>query len=93
MLQSRRKKQPAERSRPATAGIAGSPALKEEWFRTTLYSIGDAVITTDRRGRVQQMNPVAERRVLLSPGGKRSLSNKETHLASVSFPKHKGADL
>lgn len=33
----------------------------EEWFRTTLYSIGDAVITTDARGRVQQMNPVAEK--------------------------------
>jgi len=32
--------------------------LKE--FRTTLYSIGDAVITTDRFGRVLFMNPVAE---------------------------------
>ena len=33
----------------------------EELFRTTLYSIGDAVITTDTRGLAQQMNPVAER--------------------------------
>ncbi|MGO8878305.1 MAG: PAS domain S-box protein, partial [Desulfomonilaceae bacterium] len=33
----------------------------EELFRTTLYSIGDAVITTDAKGLVQQMNPVAER--------------------------------
>jgi two-component system, cell cycle sensor histidine kinase and response regulator CckA len=31
-----------------------------EWLRTTLYSIGDAVITTDERGRVREMNPVAE---------------------------------
>ncbi|MBN1609137.1 MAG: PAS domain S-box protein [Polyangiaceae bacterium] len=29
-------------------------------FRATLYSIGDAVITTDVRGTVVQMNPVAE---------------------------------
>lgn len=29
--------------------------------RTTLYSIGDAVITTDTKGVVMQMNPVAER--------------------------------
>ena len=34
-------------------------ALSE--FRTTLYSIGDAVITTDVEGLVKQMNPVAER--------------------------------
>ncbi|HQU33038.1 MAG TPA: PAS domain S-box protein [Thermoanaerobaculaceae bacterium] len=31
-----------------------------ETFRTTLYSIGDAVITTDASGRVNLMNPVAE---------------------------------
>jgi len=34
--------------------------LALEEYRTTLYSIGDAVITTDREGRVRQMNPVAE---------------------------------
>ncbi|AFM23573.1 sensor histidine kinase [Desulfomonile tiedjei] len=33
----------------------------QEQFRTILYSIGDAVITTDTNGLVQQMNPVAER--------------------------------
>ncbi|HEX7357832.1 MAG TPA: LytS/YhcK type 5TM receptor domain-containing protein, partial [Ignavibacteriaceae bacterium] len=33
----------------------------EELFRTTLYSIGDAVITTDISGNVRQMNSVAER--------------------------------
>jgi PAS domain S-box-containing protein len=33
----------------------------EELFRTTLHSIGDAVIATDVRGRVTFMNSVAER--------------------------------
>jgi len=32
----------------------------QEVFRTTLYSIGDAVITTDLNGKVMHMNPVAE---------------------------------
>ncbi|MDI6726616.1 MAG: PAS domain S-box protein [Smithellaceae bacterium] len=32
----------------------------QEEFRTALYCIGDAVITTDKEGRVRQMNPVAE---------------------------------
>ncbi len=33
----------------------------EKWFSTTLLSISDAVITTDRKGFVTFMNPVAER--------------------------------
>ncbi|RFT15188.1 MAG: diguanylate cyclase/phosphodiesterase (GGDEF & EAL domains) with PAS/PAC sensor(s) [Candidatus Saccharicenans subterraneus] len=33
----------------------------QEELRTTLYSIGDAVITTDTRGIIKMMNPVAER--------------------------------
>ncbi len=31
-----------------------------EWFKTTLTSIGDAVIATDREGKVTFLNPVAE---------------------------------
>jgi PAS domain S-box-containing protein len=33
---------------------------REEWLRTTLASIGDAVIATDREGRVQFLNEVAQ---------------------------------
>jgi PAS domain S-box-containing protein len=33
---------------------------REEWFRVTLTSIGDAVIATDREGIVTFFNPVAE---------------------------------
>jgi|GEM_PF-2261952 PAS domain S-box len=33
---------------------------REEWFRVTLTSIGDAVIATDKAGAVTFLNPVAE---------------------------------
>jgi len=33
---------------------------REEWFSTTLKSIGDAVIATDSDGKVMFLNPVAE---------------------------------
>jgi PAS domain S-box-containing protein len=33
---------------------------REEWFRVTLTSIGDAVIVTDDHGRIAFMNPIAE---------------------------------
>ncbi|MEO8017043.1 MAG: PAS domain S-box protein [Pseudomonadota bacterium] len=35
--------------------------LQREWFKVTLASIGDAVITTDVEGRVTFLNPVAEK--------------------------------
>ncbi|QSX07837.1 PAS domain S-box protein [Alkalibacter rhizosphaerae] len=33
---------------------------EKEQFRTTLLSVGDAVISTDNHGRIQVMNPIAE---------------------------------
>ncbi|HOO85286.1 MAG TPA: PAS domain S-box protein, partial [Prolixibacteraceae bacterium] len=35
--------------------------LAQEEFKTTLYSIGDGVITTDRNGNITHMNPIAEK--------------------------------
>ena len=40
---------------------ANELAARAEWFRTTLTSIGDAVIATDRHGVVTFLNPVAEK--------------------------------
>ena len=34
---------------------------REEWFRVTLTSLGDAVIATDAQGMVTYLNPLAER--------------------------------
>jgi PAS domain S-box-containing protein len=34
---------------------------REEWFRSTLTSLGDAVIATDGKGHVTFLNPMAER--------------------------------
>lgn len=41
--------------------LAAELAEQHELLRVTLRSIGDAVITTDARGRVQWLNPAAER--------------------------------
>ena len=47
-----------ERSEPKQA----AEALHEqgEWLRITLSSIGDAVMTTDTKGLITYLNPVAE---------------------------------
>lgn len=34
---------------------------REEWFRVTLTSVGEAVIATDEQGKVTFLNPLAER--------------------------------
>ncbi len=50
-------------ARDITKRKVAEEALKEseEFFRTTLYSIGDGVITADTNGCLRQMNPVAEK--------------------------------
>ena len=49
-----------EAARRAAEEHAAAIREQREWFRTTLASIGDAVITTDTEGRVTFLNPVAE---------------------------------
>ncbi len=49
----------------------------EEMFRTTLYCIGDGVITTDIQGTVKQMNPVAEKLTGWSENEAKGISIKE----------------
>ncbi len=51
-----------EESRSRVARKVAETQLRESehWMLTTLKSIGDAVITADRSGRVKFMNPVAE---------------------------------
>ncbi len=44
----------------ATKSGSTSP-FEQRWLRAVLQSIGDAVITTDKKGKVRDMNPVAER--------------------------------
>ena len=49
------------RAARAQESLAAAAAATGDLLRTTLYSIGDAVITTDAQGAVRMMNPVAER--------------------------------
>lgn len=61
---------------------------REEWFRITLTSLGDAVIATDERGNVTFLNPLAEQltgRSLLNCKGRAihevfPIFNESTHL-------------
>jgi len=48
------------RARRQAETSAADAAQQREWFRTTLASIGDAVIATDTQGRVTFLNGVAE---------------------------------
>lgn len=47
-------------SKEALARRADELAEEREWFRIVLSSIGDAVITTDVKGKVTFLNPQAE---------------------------------
>ena len=53
---------------------------REEWFRITLTSIGDAVVVTDEAGKVSFLNPVAE----MLTG--RDLSQAKGHDITEVFP-------
>ena len=53
---------------------------REEWFRVTLTSLGDAVIATDEHGHVTFLNPLAERLT------GRSLEHSKGRLIQEVFP-------
>ena len=48
-------------TRRALQKTSGELVQQGEWFRATLSSIGDAVVTTDTAGAITYLNPVAER--------------------------------
>ena len=49
-----------QKSKQAHKETNASHSIADSWFRTTLYSIGDAVITVDKEGIILQMNHIAE---------------------------------
>ena len=46
--------------RMRSSAVEERSRISLEWFQTALRSIGDAVVTTDRTGRITFLNPVAE---------------------------------
>lgn len=60
---------------------------REEWFRSTLTSLGDAVIATDAKGCVTFLNPVAQHLIGIDPRNARGkpietvfpIFNESTH--------------
>ena len=60
---------------------------REEWFRSTLTSLGDAVIATDAKGCVTFLNPVAQQLIGIDPRNARGkpietvfpIFNESTH--------------
>jgi PAS domain S-box-containing protein len=48
------------RERELRESYARQMEAREEWFRVTLTSLGDAVMATDESGRVTFLNPIAE---------------------------------
>ena len=57
----------------------------QEEFKTILYSIGDAVITTDTLGKIKQINPVAENLTGWSESDARGLDHEKVFRIKNEF--------
>ncbi len=55
-----REREREQSARVVAEAVAAATVSSEAWLRTTLASIGDAVIATDEQGRVKTMNAVAQ---------------------------------
>jgi PAS domain S-box-containing protein len=52
---------------------------EQDEFRTVLYSIGDAVITTDLKGRIVRMNLIAEQLIGISESKAKGIDSKQLY--------------
>ena len=52
---------------------------EKDEFRTVLYSIGDAVITTDLEGRIVRMNLIAEQLIEVSEANAKGIDSKQLY--------------